>query len=152
MRAIAKAVDLGVSFIIGYASDSTSTSFGRRMPYIIFGSLVAPVSMWFLAAPPQELNLNTAGQDVMSDSSGYRPYNEVTPPPEPKRVTLSFMLTLLQNIIRFSQRMVRCARRSSRTIAQRCGIALSLPWQAQSYQIGILAAKLRELPRCLQRS
>ena len=81
MRAIAKAVDLGVSFIIGYASDATATSFGRRMPYIVVGSLVAPVSMWFLAAPPQQLNLNTATQAVTSDSSGFRPYDEVTPPP-----------------------------------------------------------------------
>ena len=62
IRAFAKSIDFLVAFVIGFASDQcTRTNFlGRRLPFILFGSLAAPLSMYFLAAPPAELNLNAA--------------------------------------------------------------------------------------------
>ena len=58
IRALAKAIDFIVSFVIGFASDQTRTPLGRRLPYILLGSLCAPIAMWALAAPPEDLNLN----------------------------------------------------------------------------------------------
>lgn len=58
VRALAKALDLIVSFVIGFASDATRTPCGRRLPYIAVGSIFAPLAMWYLAAPPPEWNLS----------------------------------------------------------------------------------------------
>ena len=58
IRALAKAIDFIVSFVIGFASDQTRTPLGRRLPYILLGSICAPIAMWALAAPPEDLNLN----------------------------------------------------------------------------------------------
>jgi hypothetical protein len=84
VRALAKSFDIIVSFIIGFASDKTRTPLGRRLPYIVVGSLFAPVAMWYLAAPPEEWNLNTLANTAMSTTAGLRkrgsflPFNEVS--------------------------------------------------------------------------
>lgn len=62
VRALAKSLDLLVSFVIGFASDQTRTPFGRRLPYIAVGSVFAPLAMWFLAAPPAAWNLNSVDE------------------------------------------------------------------------------------------
>ena len=62
VRAFAKALDLLVSFVIGFVSDKTRTAFGRRLPFIAVGSIFAPVAMWYLAAPPAEWNLSDLAQ------------------------------------------------------------------------------------------
>ena len=101
VRALAKAVDLLVSFIIGFVSDKTRTRFGRRLPYIAIGSIFAPLAMWFLAAPPARWNLNEldalplerhltkSGADAVGDgmhalarSRGFLPFGEVPDAPD----------------------------------------------------------------------
>ena len=78
VRAVAKAFDMAVSFVIGYASDATRTSFGRRLPFIFVGSLVAPVAMWYLAAPPPLWNLNLErAKTIVAASGGATPYEKV---------------------------------------------------------------------------
>ena len=80
VRAIAKSLDMVVSFIIGYASDASRSRFGRRLPYILVGTLFAPFAMWYLAAPPPEWNLNIgAAEGTPDESGGYKPYGEVRP-------------------------------------------------------------------------
>ena len=54
VRALAKSIDLLVSFVIGFVSDNLQTPYGRRLPFILVGSVVAPFAMWFLATPPEE--------------------------------------------------------------------------------------------------
>ena len=57
VEALAKALDLFVSVVVGFMSDATRTRFGRRLPYIAVGAFFAPIAMWYLAAPPDEWNL-----------------------------------------------------------------------------------------------
>ena len=50
-------------------SDITRTAMGRRMPFIVVGSIFAPIAMYYLAAPPAWLNLNVH----LSQSDGEQP-------------------------------------------------------------------------------
>ena len=58
LRALSKSLDFIVAFAVGFAADQTRTPFGRRLPYIFFGSISVPIAMWALASPPPSLNLN----------------------------------------------------------------------------------------------
>jgi hypothetical protein len=57
VRALAKSIDFLVAFAIGFVSDTWRSSWGRRLPFILFGSIFAPISLWALASPPAELTL-----------------------------------------------------------------------------------------------
>ena len=69
IRALAKAIDFTISFVVGFVSDKMDTKWGRRLPFIAFGSIVAPVSMWFLASPPMSLSVNEVFQGIDSQRS-----------------------------------------------------------------------------------
>ena len=57
VRALAKSIDFLVAFAIGFLSDTWRSLWGRRLPFILFGSVFAPISLWALASPPPELTL-----------------------------------------------------------------------------------------------
>jgi Na+/melibiose symporter-like transporter len=85
VRALAKSIDFLVSFIVGYASDNWRTRWGRRLPYIVLGSLVAPIAMLALADPPRSSEAGeaemaaaaTAAAKAAAGLGGYMPFAEV---------------------------------------------------------------------------
>ena len=51
-RLIAKSFDFAWAFVVGFMSDSLDTPCGQRMPFLLIGSLLAPLWLWCLASPP----------------------------------------------------------------------------------------------------
>jgi len=52
---VGRVVDAVADPLIGYWSDNTSTRWGRRMPFLIFGGLPLCISFFLLWAPPLEI-------------------------------------------------------------------------------------------------
>jgi len=56
---VSKAVNIVISLPIGYISDHTNSSWGRRLPYIIGGAILMPILFILLWMPPQSGYLST---------------------------------------------------------------------------------------------
>src|SRR5574342_1273078 len=50
---VSKAVNIVIGLPIGYISDRTKSSWGRRLPYVIGGAIFLPILFVLLWTPPQ---------------------------------------------------------------------------------------------------
>ena len=55
---ISKAVNIAIALPVGYISDNTNSSWGRRLPYIIGGAIALPILFILLWTPPNTASSN----------------------------------------------------------------------------------------------
>jgi GPH family glycoside/pentoside/hexuronide:cation symporter len=56
---ISKVINIIIGMPVGYISDHTNSTWGRRLPYIIGGALLMPVLFFLLWTPPQASSTST---------------------------------------------------------------------------------------------
>ena len=55
LRVLLKVIDVPFGFLIGYASDHTTSRWGRRLPYMAMAAPVAAVAIYLFSTPPPSL-------------------------------------------------------------------------------------------------